>query len=222
MIVWALFDSGNGSYTKGVKKLDKDIEIYPIGIDIENKNHHFINLNLADYSRLFGNNTLFDALDKLPKGDALFQPQQPLSIFTVRDYKDFERYQYYPNKQLMKRINGELCVFNTVEIIKRYKPRYWIIENPTFGRIWEYIERVLGFEIPFENRTRYNNYDNYPISKPTRFSGNIELNLKNEKKTNDVEFQNWTKSYNERSNIPQSLVCEIFEKAYKEFVNEKT
>nr|DAS09213.1 MAG TPA: hypothetical protein [Caudoviricetes sp.] len=30
MIVWALFDSGNGSYTKGVNKLDKDIEIYPI------------------------------------------------------------------------------------------------------------------------------------------------------------------------------------------------
>ena len=53
MIVWALFDSGNGSYTKGVKKLDKDIEIYQIGIDIENKNNHFINLNLSDYSRLF-------------------------------------------------------------------------------------------------------------------------------------------------------------------------
>ena len=71
MIVWALFDSGNGSYTKGVKKLDKDIEIYPIGIDIENKNHHFINLNLADYSRLFGDNTLFDTLDKLPKPDLI-------------------------------------------------------------------------------------------------------------------------------------------------------
>lgn len=71
MIVWALFDSGNGSYTKGVKDLnDKglcDIEIYPIGIDIERKNNHFINLNLADYSRLFGDNTLFDTLDKLPK-----------------------------------------------------------------------------------------------------------------------------------------------------------
>lgn len=47
MIVWALFDSGNGSYTKGVKELDKDIEIYPIGIDIENKNHHFINLDFS-------------------------------------------------------------------------------------------------------------------------------------------------------------------------------
>ena len=250
MIVWALFDSGNGSYTKGVKKLDKDIEIYPIGIDIENKNHHFINLNLADYSRLFGDNTLFDTLDKLPKldliiasppceswsnasamdrgnacwkqeqGDSLFQPQEPLSIFTVRDHKDYDRYQYYPNKQLMKRINGELCVFNTVEIIKRYQPKYWIIENPAHGRIWQYIERVLGFRIPFENHTRYNNYDDYPISKPTRFSGNIELNLKNEKKSNDIKFQDWTKSYNERSNIPLSLVCEIFEKVYKEFMSE--
>lgn len=75
MIVWALFDSGNGSYTKGVKDLnDKglcDIEIHPIGIDIERKNNHFINLNLADYSRLFGNNTLFDTLDKLPKPDLI-------------------------------------------------------------------------------------------------------------------------------------------------------
>ena len=62
--------------------------------------------------------------------------------------------------------------------------------------------------------------DDYPISKPTRFSGNIELNLKNEKKPNDIKFQDWTKSYNERSNIPQSLVCEIFEKVYKEFMSE--
>lgn len=51
MTVWALFDSGNGSYTKGVKALNEDgefnIEIYPIGIDIEHKNDHFINLNLC-------------------------------------------------------------------------------------------------------------------------------------------------------------------------------
>lgn len=71
MTVWALFDSGNGSYTKGVKALDANIDIYPIGIDIERKNNHFINLNLADYSRLFGNNTLFDTLDKLPKPDLI-------------------------------------------------------------------------------------------------------------------------------------------------------
>lgn len=40
MTVWALFDSGNGSYTKGVKSMDANIDIYPIGIDIENKNNH--------------------------------------------------------------------------------------------------------------------------------------------------------------------------------------
>ena len=57
MIVWALFDSGNGSYTKGVNHLNHlgktNIDIYPIGIDIEKKNNHFIQLNLADYSRVF-------------------------------------------------------------------------------------------------------------------------------------------------------------------------
>lgn len=74
MTVWALFDSGNGSYTKGVATMNSsrtNIDIYPIGIDIENKNNHFINLNLADYSRLFGDNTLFDELDKLPKPDLI-------------------------------------------------------------------------------------------------------------------------------------------------------
>lgn len=75
MIVWALFDSGNGSYTKGVKELNEkdlcNIDVYPIGIDIDKRNNHFINLNLADYSRLFGDNTLFNTLDKLPKPDLI-------------------------------------------------------------------------------------------------------------------------------------------------------
>lgn len=70
MIVWALFDSGNGCYTQAAKEYS-DIEIYPIGMDIENKNDHFINLNLADYSRMFGDNTLFDTLDKLPSPDLI-------------------------------------------------------------------------------------------------------------------------------------------------------
>nr|DAI15030.1 MAG TPA: DNA methyltransferase [Caudoviricetes sp.] len=255
MIVWALFDSGNGSYTKGVNALNNEggynIDIYPIGIDIENKNNHFINLNLADYSRLFGNDVLFNTLDKLPKpdliiasppceswsvasamdrgnacwkqeqGDGLFEPQTPLSRFTIRYASDFEKYQYYPEKQLMKRINGELCAFNTIEIIKRYKPKFWIIENPAFGRLWEYIETVLGFKLPYENHTRYNNYD-YPISKPTRFSGNIDLKLKNEKIPNELEFRSeFSKSYNERSNIPGKLVKEIFKKIYREFSKTK-
>ena len=42
MIVWALFDSGNGCYKRSADEID-DIEIYSIGLDIENKNNHFIN-----------------------------------------------------------------------------------------------------------------------------------------------------------------------------------
>lgn len=67
MIVWALFDSGNGSYTKVANEYFNDIEIYPIGIDIENKNDHFIELDLADYSYMFGNNKMYDTLNKLPR-----------------------------------------------------------------------------------------------------------------------------------------------------------
>ena len=244
MIVWALFDSGNGSYTKVVEKYFRnEIEIYPIGIDIENKNDHFINLDLADYSYLFGDNKLYDALDKLPKpdliiasppceswsvasamrggnacwkqevGDSLFQPQTPLSRFTVRSYDDYKGYQFDPVKSLLKRINGELCIFNTIQIIKKYKPRFYVIENPAYGRIWEYIEEILGFDIPYENMTYYNNYD-YPIAKPTKFKSNLRLQLKVDKVPNEIDFNRLCGvggRYNNRSNIPETLVKDIFE-----------
>lgn len=240
MIVWALFDSGNGCYKRSTDEID-EIEIYSIGLDIENKNNHFINLNLADYSRLFGDNTLFNTLDKLPHPDlivasppceswsvasamkngnacwkredvfdSLFDPQTPLSRFTVRNYADYEGTQFKQDKSLIKRINGELCAFNTIEIIRKYNPKYYIIENPAYGRLWEYVSKILGFKISFDNFTYYNNYD-YPISKPTKFASNVNLNLKSENIPNDVIFNSgFSRDYNERSNIPKKLVDEIF------------
>ena len=181
MIVWALFDSGNGSYTKGIKDLNKkglcNIDVYPIGIDIEKKNNHFINLNLADYGRLFGDNTLFDTLDKLPKpdliiasppceswsnasamtggnacwkqedlSDSLFIPQKEASMFTIRNASDYEEayINYKYDRQFMKRINGELCAFNTIEIIKRYKPMYFVsgISKPTENTVMKFATDV--------------------------------------------------------------------------------
>lgn len=257
MTVWALFDSGNGSYTKGVDTLNRsggaNIDIYPVGIDIEKKNNHFINLNLVDYSRLFGNNTLFDELDKLPKpdliiasppceswsnasamsegnacwkqediSDSLFVPQMEPSMFTIRNNSDYDKVfvNYKYDRQFMKRVNGELTAFNTIEIIKRYKPMYFIIENPASGRLWKYIEDVIGFKLPYYNLTRYNNYD-YPLQKPTKFASNLNLGLKNDIIKQDVEWKHFSKSYNERSNIPQKLVIEIFTKVYKRFLQEK-
>lgn len=244
MIVWALFDSGNGCYKRSADEID-DIEIYSIGLDIENKNNHFINLNLADYSRLFGDNTLFCTLDELPRpdliiasppceswsvasamkngnacwkrevSDSLFEPQTPLSRFTVRNYTDYDGTQFKQDKSLIKRINGELCAFNTIEIIKKYNPKYYIIENPAHGRLWEYVDKILGFKIPFDNLTYYNNYD-YPISKPTKFKSNVNLNLKSENIPNDVIFNSgFSRDYNERSNIPKKLVDEMFRKILK-------
>lgn len=243
MIVWALFDSGNGCYKRSAEKFE-EIEIYSIGLDIENKNDHFINLNLADYSYMFGNNQMYDTLDKLPKADLiiasppceywsvasalkngngcwkredvsdnLFVPQLQPSPFTIRTQKDYEQSHNNLNyqKQFLKRVNGELTVFNTIQIIKHYNPKYFIIENPASGKIWEYIEDVIGFELPYKNLTRYNNYD-YPLQKPTKFASNLHLDLKNKVIKQEIAWGSFSKNYNERSNIPGKLVDEIFSK----------
>ena len=244
MIIWSLFDSGNGSYFKVLKDMD-NIENFSIGLDRENKNDHFINLNLADYSALFGKDKLIEELSKLPKPDliiasppceswsvasamnggnacwkqervdSLFAPQTPLSRYTIRDYKDYTTGQFKPDKSLLNRINGELTIFNTIKIIKHFKPTYYVIENPAYGRIWDYIEKILGFTIPYDNFTYYNNYD-YPISKATKFGSNIHLNLKTIKRPNDIKF-NKLVGYNSRSNIPPKLVKHIFETIYKDW-----
>lgn len=72
MIVWSLFDSGNGCYKNAAERyfLNRLVN-YSIGLDIENKNTHFIHLNLADYSDLFGSSVMFTRLDQLPKPDII-------------------------------------------------------------------------------------------------------------------------------------------------------
>lgn len=237
IIVWALFDSGNGCYTKAASSF-QNMEIYPIGIDIERKNNHFISLNLADYGRLFGNKSLWDRLDELPIPDVILAspPCESFSVasamwggnacwkqevskgsrFVIRERADYEpprvpRKHFQYEKSFFNRINGELCIYNTVEIIKRYKPKVYVIENPYSSRIWDYIDKVLGFEIPFENRTYYGNYD-YPVKKPTKFKSNIELELRFQDYYSGVRLTDVLKTYNARSNIPLSLIEEIYSK----------
>ena len=130
-----------------------------------------------------------------------------------KDYQESHNNLDYA-KQFIKRANGELTVFNTIEIIKRYNPKYFIIENPASGKIWEYIETVIGFNLPYKNLTRYNNYD-YPLQKPTKFASNVYLGLKNEVMKQEVAWGSFSKDYNERSNIPKKLVDEIFSKILK-------
>ena len=250
MIVWALFDSGNGCYKQVADKME-GIELYSIGLDIENKSNHFLSVNLADYSYLFGNDVLIEELSKLPKpdliiasppceswsvasamrggnaswkqekGDSLFEPQVPLSRFTIRGYKDYEGVQFKFEKSLVNRINGELCTFNTIKIIKTFKPKYYIIENPATSRMWEYIEDIIGFKIPYDNITYYNNYD-YELKKPTKFKGNLNLNLKREHIHVGHSMSEVMSGYNNRSNIPEKLVADIFDTVKQAFMVDAT
>lgn len=251
LIIWALFDSGNGCYKKVADNMP-NVELYSIGLDIESKNDHFINLNLGDYSHIFGDTTLIDELAKLPHpdliiasppceswsvasamkggnaswkqetGDSLFSSQTPLSRFTIRGHKDYETVQFKFEKSLINRINGELCTFNTIKIIKHFKPKYYIIENPATSRMWEYIENIIGFDIPYDNLTYYNNYG-YELKKPTKFKSNIDLKLKREHIHVGHSMPEVMSGYNNRSNIPEKLVenifCEILNKL-KEGVTE--
>src|SRR5699024_1697941 len=70
---------------------------------------------------------------KQQRHDSLFAPQTPLSRYTIREYKDYTTGQFKPEKSLMTRINGELTIFNTIKIIKHFKPTYYVIENQAYG-----------------------------------------------------------------------------------------
>ena len=108
-----------------------------------------------------------------------------------------------------------MCIYNTLKIIERYKPKVFVIENPAYGRIWEYIKNVIGFNIPYENLTYYNNYD-YPIKKPTKFGSNIDLKLLKDNIRNTIEFERMNikgvNRYNARSHIPLELVKDILKR----------
>lgn len=129
------------------------------------------------------------------------------SKFTIRNHKDYDNYQFKYDRSFLTRINGEMCCYNTIQIIKRYKPRIFVIENPAFGRIWEYIERVIGFNLPYQNLTYYSAYG-YDLQKQTRFSSNVDLKLLTDRVNGKIKLKN-THRYNTRSDIPQELIFDI-------------
>lgn len=123
---------------------------------------------------------------------SLFGGYEESSKFTIRNKDDYSNY-------------------NTLKIIDHYKPKIFVIENPAYGRIWEYIANVIGFNIPYENLTYYNNYG-YPVQKATKFGSNINLKLRNKRIKGKIglkHYNNGGNRYNTRSNIPIDLVKSI-------------
>lgn len=242
MTIWALFDSGNGCYLKNANEMG--IECLSFGIDIEDKNSHFIELDLSNFSRLFGNDKLFTVLDKYKKPDLIIASppceswsvasamsgggnacwktifsdtifgQLPITDFAIRKKTEYENQQFIFERQFIKRINGELCAFNLIEIIKKYQPTYWVIENPATSNIWNYISKVLDFNLPYKNKTYYSDYG-FSYKMPTIFASNIFLNLSKQGKAPKIS---WDKvcGYNNRSNIPDELIKQIYIKVIEE------
>jgi site-specific DNA-cytosine methylase len=257
LVIWALFDSGNGCYRQAVEKYFSDVfEIYSIGLDKEAKHTHFISLNLADTSELFGNSQLFETLDTLPAPTILLASPPCESWSNATNIKDGSIYwkrpvtrnlfgetrthdfalvtkrEFYTKTQhwisnpnyvrvLFSRVNGELCAVNTSRIIERYQPKIFVIENPSYGKLWRYYQHVLNFS-GIKNIVCYNDYDENFSQKPTCFYSNVDLHLKvaqyrqsaftisNSKKAR-ARHQKVISGYNNRSNIPLSLIKEILE-----------
>lgn len=231
IIVWSLFDSGNGSYSKVLSQSGHFIN-YSIGLDIENKNDHFINLDLASYERMFDNDTLFHTLYKLPRpdiiiasppceswsiasamkgGNACWRQTKANTDFTLRTSEEYDNSRYNKHDQHLKRINGELCTINTFHIAERFVPKILIIENPMNSKIWQYIYLILGIKLE-DNITHYNNYG-HDTMKPTNFLSNIDLKLDKTKRKPDKLTQD-VSGYNNRSDIPEDLVKKIFNECY--------
>lgn len=198
--VWSLFDSGNSSYRKTIDKYFPEIKNYSIGVDKLNKNHNFINLDLADFHEIFGDTKLFDTLNKLPKPDIILAspPCESWSVASAMKggnkfyewsdghlkmstdtrivSKNDGPYKSYPWKVMYTRINGELCAYNTIRIIEKYHPEHWVIENPQSSHIWQYLEKYHNFT-GFSNVAHYAAYnDNFP-KKPTTFMSDAFLSL---------------------------------------------
>lgn len=257
MIVWSLFDSGEGAYQRTINKyFDGVLENYSLGIDKLNKGNNFININLADYNAIFGDDALLDTLDSLPKPDIILAspPCESWSVASAmkggnscyvwntgelimrtdanmtanNDHSPFKR---IPWKVMYTRVNGELCAYNTVRIIQRYQPKYWVIENPYSSHIWFYLEHYHGFK-GYLNQAHYGAYSDEFPRKATGFMSNVELSLKKMPKgsrskvslawhKNDGRKQ--IRNYNKRSDIPTELVRDILnqildkEKASEQF-----
>lgn len=241
MHIWGLFDDGNGCYRQAIDEYNMNVggqhTITSIGIGDACVNQDLAINTLHNPKALW---ETLDGLDRpdvilasppceswsvasaMKGGNACWKQEKDMTInlfgeyeqgskFTIRNHIDYENYQFKYDKSFLTRINGEMCIYNTLKIIERYKPKVFVIENPAYGRIWEYIANVIGFNIPYENLTYYNNYG-YPVQKCTKFGSNINLKLCNKRIKGKIELKHYNNGgnrYNTRSNIPIDLVKSI-------------
>ena len=237
-MVWALYDDAESSYKNAVQKYfkDKPIEVHSVGIN----DVHFPESDRFFYHRIdlsLGNFNLINDLKKLPKADIILAspPCESWSgadcggkmfrsidkkgnwVVMNNDYYNEYNKTCHPVKRRTfiqkerSRLVGESTVGGTIEIIKHFKPKVWVIENPQTSKTWEFQRNHWGFE-GIENLAYYSAYDSNFSPKPTIFKSNIKLDLLDKRVPGNKDHMA-RGSYSKRSSIPSKLIISIIEQA---------
>lgn len=225
-VIWSLFDSE----TAITQELNSDEYIvYSIGLPSSSAvTDNFINMDLSKRSCL-------NKLEKLPKPDIIFasppcETWVTLNIGNVGLFKrNFNEYNLYwqknfkPNNYMQKhnkaRLFGQKTSYFTSEIIKKYNPGFWCVENGSSSLIFKYLNKYHNLN-GNQNKTYYSSYDNINFGlKPTTIYSNLKLNLRKDYKKSNIHIafckssaknnKKILKDYCERSRVPIQLYRHI-------------
>lgn len=203
MVIWALFDDGNGSWNQ----LGKD-DVYSMGInDNDWKNYFKIDLSLTNGELL----QQLKIIEKITGTPDFIVASPPCESWSIADHQrrlyrsiddSISRNEsvkmeiYTPNsydilneseaqkgrKRLLRDYNKQMRKFlvglNTCAglnfILNHYKCGY-LIENPDTSTIWDIWPKVFNRKFEYVNKVYYNNWDNDYTPKPTKFCGTLEI-----------------------------------------------
>jgi hypothetical protein len=184
-VIWSLFDSET-AITQQLNS--EDYIVYSIGLPSSSAiTDNFIKIDLSKKSCL-------KKLEKLPKPNIIFASPPCESWVTVsvgvcrffkRNFNEHNLYwqkNFKPNNYMVKhrniRLLGQKTAFYTAEIIKKFNPELWCIENGSTSLIFKYLNKYHNMT-GYKNMINYDSYNSIDFSKkPTYFFSNKKMILK--------------------------------------------
>ncbi len=228
-IIWSLFDSET-AITQELN--DENYTVFSIGLPSSSAiTDNFIKMDLSRKSCL-------KKLEKLPKPDIIFASPPCETwvdvnigsvIFYKRNYNEHNLYwqkNFKPNNYATHhrklRLLGQKTAYFTAEIIKKFKPELWCIENGSSSLIFKYLYKYHNLK-GNQNKTYYSSYDNINFGrKPTTIYSNLKMNLRTNFKKSNIATTNHIKphqkekytvlrDYASRSAVPIQLYQHILD-----------
>ncbi len=192
-IIWSLFDSE----TAITQELNSDLyTVYSIGLPSSSAiTDNFITMDLSKRSCL-------KKLEKLPKPDIIFasppcESWVMVNIGNVIHFnRNFNEYNFYWQRNFkgndflpkyrLNRLLGQKTAYFTSEIIKKFKPELWCIENGSSSLIFKYLYKYHNLK-GNQNKTYYSSYDNVNFGrKPTTIYSNLKMSLRQDFKKSNI------------------------------------